>query len=68
MLENKTLCSASMFQKRYSMRQKRFSKLSEQYEVVMPMEELERRWNTEVARCWKKCVLRARDGPFFLRA
>ena len=36
-LENKTLCSTCMFQKRYSMREKRFSELSEQYEVVMPM-------------------------------
>lgn len=68
MLENKILCSTSMFQKRYSMRQKRFSKLSDQYEVVEPIEELGSHWNTEVARCWKKCVLRARDGPFFLRA
>lgn len=37
-LENKTLCSTCMFQKRDSLREKRFSELSEQYEEAITMQ------------------------------
>lgn len=51
-LENEILCSIHTFQKRHSMREKRFNELNGQYGHAW--EELGSSQSTEVARYWKK--------------
>lgn len=64
-LENKTLLSVCF--RKESTRKKRFSELSEQYEVVIPVTNQGASGVTEVLSCWKRWVLRARRRPFSQR-